>query len=43
MINALMFVELGFFLGCLLSLMIEPPLWNLAVKLKVSKYAARQV
>ena len=40
MINALMFGALGFFLGCLLALMIAPPLWNRAVKLTTRKLEA---
>ena len=40
MINALMFGALGFFLGCLLALMLTPPLWNRAVKLTTRKLEA---
>ena len=40
MINALMFGALGFFLGCLLALMLAPPLWNRAVKLTTRKLEA---
>jgi chromosome segregation ATPase len=40
MINALMFGALGFLLGCLLALMLGPPLWNRAVKLTTRKLEA---
>ena len=40
MINALMFGALGFLLGCLLALMLAPPLWNRAVKLTTRKLEA---
>ncbi|MGH6804149.1 MAG: hypothetical protein ACREC3_12400 [Methyloceanibacter sp.] len=40
MINALMFGALGFLLGCLLALMLTPPLWNRAVKLTTRKLEA---
>ncbi len=40
MINALMFGALGFFLGCLLALMLAPPLWNRAVKITTRKLEA---
>jgi hypothetical protein len=40
MINALMFGALGFFVGCLLALMLAPPLWNRAVKLTTRKLEA---
>src|SRR3989304_2445207 len=40
MINALMFGALGFLLGCLLALMLAPPLWNRAVKLTTKKLEA---
>lgn len=35
-----MFGALGFFLGCLLALMLAPPLWNRAVKLTTRKLEA---
>jgi hypothetical protein len=40
MINALMFGALGFLLGCLLALMLAPPLWNRAVRLTTRKLEA---
>ncbi len=40
MIEWLMFGALGFLLGCLLALMIAPPLWNRAVKLTTRKLEA---
>ena len=40
MINALMFGALGFFLACLLALMLAAPLWNRAVKLTTRKLEA---
>jgi len=40
MIEWLMFGALGFFLGCLLALMLAPPLWNRAVKLTTRKLEA---
>ena len=35
-----MFAALGFFLGCLLGLMLVPPLWNRAVKLTTRRLEA---
>src|ERR1700730_13117665 len=40
MINALMFGALGFLLGCLIALMLAPPLWNRAVRLTTRKIEA---
>lgn len=40
MIEWLMFGALGFLLGCLLALMLAPPLWNRAVKLTTRKLEA---
>jgi hypothetical protein len=40
MIEWLMFGALGFFLGCLLALMLAPPLWNRAVKLTTRRLEA---
>jgi hypothetical protein len=40
MIEWFMFGALGFFLGCLLALMLAPPLWNRAVKLTTRKLEA---
>jgi DNA repair exonuclease SbcCD ATPase subunit len=40
MINALMFGALGFFLACLLAIMLAAPLWNRAVKLTTRKLEA---
>lgn len=40
MIEWFMFAALGFFLGCLLALMLAPPLWNRAVKLTTRKLEA---
>jgi hypothetical protein len=40
MIEWFMFGALGFFLGCLLGLMLAPPLWNRAVKLTTRKLEA---
>ena len=40
MIEWFMFGALGFFLGCLLALMLSPPLWNRAVKLTTRKLEA---
>jgi hypothetical protein len=40
MIEWLMFGALGFLLGCLLALMLTPPLWNRAVKLTTRKLEA---
>ncbi|MGV1014376.1 MAG: hypothetical protein ACOYB4_05340 [Methyloceanibacter sp.] len=40
MIEWVMFGALGFFLGCLLALMLAPPLWNRAVKLTTRKLEA---
>ena len=40
MINALMFGALGFLLGCLIALMLAPPLWNRAVRLTTRKLEA---
>lgn len=40
MINALMFGALGFFLACLLALMLAAPLWNRAVRLTTRKLEA---
>jgi hypothetical protein len=40
MIDAVMFGALGFFVGCLLALMLAPPLWNRAVKLTTRKLEA---
>jgi hypothetical protein len=40
MINGLMFGALGFFVGCLLALMLAAPMWNRAVKLTTRKLEA---
>jgi predicted nucleic acid-binding Zn-ribbon protein len=40
MINALMFGALGFFVACLLALMLAAPMWNRAVKLTTRKLEA---
>jgi chromosome segregation ATPase len=40
MIEWFMFGALGFFLGCLLALMLAPPLWNRAVKLTTRRLEA---
>lgn len=40
MINALMFGALGFFLACLLALMLAAPMWNRAVRLTTRKLEA---
>jgi hypothetical protein len=40
MIDALMFGALGFFSGCLLALVLAPPLWNRAVKLTTRRLEA---
>ena len=40
LINALMFGALGFLLGCLLAVMLAPPLWNRAVRLTTRKLEA---
>lgn len=40
MIEWMMFGALGFFLGCLLALMLASPLWNRAVKLTTKKLEA---
>ncbi|MBM3543445.1 MAG: hypothetical protein FJX44_02905 [Alphaproteobacteria bacterium] len=40
MIEWVMFGALGFFLGCLLALMLASPLWNRAVKLTTKKLEA---
>jgi uncharacterized coiled-coil protein SlyX len=40
MINALMFGALGFFVACLLALMLAAPLWNRAVKLTTRRLEA---
>ena len=40
MIEWFMFGALGFFLGCLLGLMLAPPLWNRAVKFTTRKLEA---
>ena len=40
MIDALMFGALGFFLGCLLALVLAPPLWNRAVRLTTRRLEA---
>lgn len=40
MIEWVMIGALGFFLGCLLALMLAPPLWNRAVKLTTRKLEA---
>jgi chromosome segregation ATPase len=40
MIDALMYGALGFFSGCLLALMLAPPLWNRAVKLTTRRLEA---
>ena len=40
MIEWFMFAALGFFLGCLLALILAPPLWNRAVKLTTRKLEA---
>jgi hypothetical protein len=40
MIEWFMFGALGFFLGCLLALMLAPPLWSRAVKLTTRKLEA---
>lgn len=40
MIEWVMIGALGFFLGCLLALMLAPPLWNRAVKLTTKKLEA---
>jgi chromosome segregation ATPase len=40
MIEWFLFGALGFFLGCLLALMLAPPLWNRAVKLTTRKLEA---
>jgi hypothetical protein len=40
MIEWFMFGALGFFLGCLLGLMLAPPLWNRAVKLTTRRLEA---
>ena len=40
MINALMFGALGFLLGCLLALILAPPLWNRAVRLTTRRLEA---
>lgn len=40
MIEWLMFGALGFLLGCLLALILAPPLWNRAVKLTTRKLEA---
>jgi hypothetical protein len=40
MIEWFMFGALGFFLGCLLALMLAPPLWNRAVKLTTRQLEA---
>jgi hypothetical protein len=40
MIEWLMFGAFGFLLGCLLALMLAPPLWNRAVKLTTRKLEA---
>jgi septal ring factor EnvC (AmiA/AmiB activator) len=40
MIEWLMFGALGFFLGCLLALMLAPPFWNRAVKLTTRRLEA---
>ena len=40
MINALMFGALGFFLACLLALMLAAPMWNRAVRLTTRKLQA---
>jgi hypothetical protein len=40
MIEWLMFGALGFLLGCLVALMLAPPLWNRAVKLTTRKLEA---
>lgn len=40
MINALMFGALGFFVACLLALMLAAPLWNRAVRLTTRRLEA---
>jgi len=40
MIEWFLFGALGFFLGCLLALMLAPPLWNRAVKLTTRRLEA---
>jgi chromosome segregation ATPase len=40
MIEWFLFAALGFFLGCLLALILAPPLWNRAVKLTTRKLEA---
>jgi hypothetical protein len=40
MINALLFGALGFLLGCLLALILAPPLWNRAVRLTTRRLEA---
>jgi len=40
MIEWFLFGALGFFLGCLLALLLAPPLWNRAVKLTTRKLEA---
>ena len=40
MINASMFGALGFLLGCLLALILAPPLWNRAVRLTTRRLEA---
>jgi hypothetical protein len=40
MINAMLFGALGFLLGCLLALILAPPLWNRAVKLTTRRLEA---
>ena len=40
MIDALLFGALGFLLGCLLALILAPPLWNRAVKLTTRRLEA---
>jgi predicted nucleic acid-binding Zn-ribbon protein len=40
MIDALLFGSLGFLLGCLLALILAPPLWNRAVKLTTRRLEA---
>jgi hypothetical protein len=40
MIDAVLFGALGFLLGCLLALMLAPPLWNRAVKLTTRRLEA---
>ena len=40
MIDMLMFGALGFLLGCLLALVLAPPLWNRAVRLTTRRLEA---